>query len=227
MRRGPLAGRYPAVAAMVMAALIPYLALSAAVGPVTPIIARDLHASLQTMSLGAGLANAAYAVGTVLAVQFAQLLPQRRMMLGYVVLLVIGSVLTAAAQNISMYIVGQILQGLCTSLLLIAAVPPLSLGFPASKLRITGMIMNMCIFGAVALRPTIGGLQAEAGAWRPLFWIVSLIALTALVLCVLTFEDAPPADPTSPRDVPALGLATVGCFAAFFGSSQLLTHDFL
>jgi hypothetical protein len=136
-------------------------------------------------------------------------------------------VLTAAAQNISMYIVGQILQGLCTSLLLIAAVPPLSLGFPASKLRITGMIMNMCIFGAVALGPTIGGLQAEADAWRPLFWIVSGIALTALILCVLTFEDAPPADPTSPRDVPALGLATVGCFAAFFGSSQLLTHDFL
>ena len=48
MRQGPLAGRYPAVATMVMAALIPYLALSAAVGPVTPIIARDLHASPQT-----------------------------------------------------------------------------------------------------------------------------------------------------------------------------------
>jgi MFS family permease len=227
MRQGPLAGRYPAVATMVMAALIPYLALSAAVGPVTPIIARDLHTSLQTMSLGAGLANAAYAVGTVLAVQFAQLLPQRRMMLGYAVVLVIGSLLTALAQNVEMYIVGQVLAGLCTSLLLIAAVPPLSLGFPASKLPITGMIMNMCIFGAVALGPTVGGLQAEADAWRPLFLIVSLIALTALVLAVLTFEDAPPADPTSPRDVPALALATVGCVAAFVGSSQLLTHDFL
>jgi hypothetical protein len=35
------------------------------------------HASLQTMSLGSGLANAAYAIGTVLAVQFAQHLPQQ------------------------------------------------------------------------------------------------------------------------------------------------------
>src|ERR1700730_8050505 len=51
MRQGPLAGRYPAVAAMVLFALIPYLALSAALEPLTPIIARDLHASLQTMSL--------------------------------------------------------------------------------------------------------------------------------------------------------------------------------
>jgi len=227
MRQGPLAGRYPAVATMVMAALIPYLALSAAVGPVTPIIARDLHTSLQTMALGAGLANAAYAVGTVLAVQFSQLLPQRRVLLVYAVVLLAGSLLTASAQNVTMYIAGQVLAGLCTSLLLIAAVPPLSLGFPASKLKITGMIMNMCIFGAVALGPTIGGLQAEADAWRPLFWIVSGIALLALVLAVLTFEDAPPADPTSPKDVPALALATVGCVAAFVGSSQLLTHEFL
>ena len=54
MRQGPLAGRYPAVATMVMFALIPYLALSAALEPLTPIIAKDLHMSLQTMSLELG-----------------------------------------------------------------------------------------------------------------------------------------------------------------------------
>ncbi len=41
-RKGSLAGRYPAVAAMVMFALIPYLALSAALQPLTPIIVRQL-----------------------------------------------------------------------------------------------------------------------------------------------------------------------------------------
>ena len=68
LRQGPLAGRYPAVATMVMLALIPYLALSAALEPITPIIGEQLHMSPQTLSLGSGLANAAYAVGTVLAV---------------------------------------------------------------------------------------------------------------------------------------------------------------
>jgi hypothetical protein len=227
MRQGPLAGRYPAVAAMVLLALIPYLALSAALEPITPIIAAQLHTSLQTLSLGAGLANAAYAVGTVLAVQLAQHYPQRRMMVLYATLLVIGSVLAAAAPNVEMYIGGRVIQGLCTSLLLIAAVPPLALGYPTSKLRTTAMVMNMCIFGAVAAGPAIGGLQAQAEAWRPLFWIVAAVALGALTLAVLTFEDAPPADPDSPRDLLALGLAAVGCVAAFFGSSQLLTHSFL
>jgi MFS family permease len=155
MLQGRLAGRYGAAAAMVMCALIPYLALSAAIGPVTPIIARQLHMSLQTMSLSAGMGNAAYAAGTVLAVQFTQLFPQRRMLVLYVILLVIGSVLAAAAQNAGMFIAGHVLQGLCTSLLLIAAVPPLALGFGVAKLRATAVIMSMCIFGAVALGPTV------------------------------------------------------------------------
>src|SRR6202048_772669 len=149
LRPGPLAGRYPAVAAMVVLFLVPYLALSAALQPITPLITGTLHMSPQAMSLGAGMANAGYAVGTVLAVQFAQHLPQRRMLLVYGALLVAGSVLAAAATSPGMCITGHVLQGVCTSLLLIAAAPPLFLGYPAAKLRWTAMIMNICIFGAV------------------------------------------------------------------------------
>jgi len=227
MRQGALAGRYPVAAAMVIFALIPYLALSAALQPLTPIIAHDLHMSPQTMSLGLGMANAGYAVGTVLAVALAQHLPQRRMMVVYAGLLVIGSILTAAAQNSGMFIAGHVLQGLCTSLLLIAAVPPLALGFGTSKLRDTAVIMNLCIFGAVALGPTIGGIQANSGGWRPLFYVVAAISLAALVLSVLTFEDSPPADRSAPWGVAAIGLAAAGSAAAFFGASELLTHAFL
>ena len=227
MRQGPLAGRYPAAAARVIFALVPYLGLSAALQPLAPAIGADLHMSAQTMSLGLGLANAGYAVGTVLAVQLAQLLPQRRMMVLYAALLVIGSVLAAAAQGPAMFIVGHVLQGLCTSLLLIAAVPPLAIGFGLPKIRTTAMIMNVCIFGAVALGPTVGGIQASAGGWRPLFWITAAISLAALVLSVLTFEDAPPADPDAPRAGHVLALAAAGCVAAFYGASELLTHPFL
>jgi MFS family permease len=212
---------------MVMFALIPYLALSAAIGPVTPIINRDLHMSSQAMSLASGMANAAYAVGTVMAVYFAQLLRQRRMMVLYVSLLVIGSILAAAAQNSTMFIAGHVLQGLCTSLLLIAAVPPLALGFGVEKFRSTAVIMSMCIFGAVTLGPAIGGLQAEANAWRPMFWVIAGISVAALLLALLTFEDTPPADPSAPRSLLPIGLAAAGSVAAFFGASQLTTHKFL
>src|SRR5689334_19284493 len=227
LRSGPLAGRYPAVAAMVVLFLVPYLALSAALQPITPLIADSLHMSAQATSLTSGMANAAYAAGTVLAVLLAQHLHQRRTMLVYAAFLVIGSVLAAAATDPPMFIVGHILQGLCTSLLLIAAAPPLFLGYPAAKLRWTTMIMNMCIFGAVAAGPLIGGAQASFHAWRPLFWIVAGIALAGLVMSLLTFSDAPPADLSAPRDPVAVGLAAAGSVAAFWGAAELLTHRFL
>ncbi len=212
---------------MVVLFLVPYLGLSSALLPLTPIIAAQLHVSLQTMSLASGLANAGYAVGTVLAVQLAQHLPQRRMTVVYASFLVIGSVLAAAATGAAMFIVGHVLQGLCTSLLLIASTPPLVLGYPAAKLRSTAVIFNLCIFGAVAAGPLVGGAQASFNAWRPLFWIVAGIAVVALVMSLLTFQDAPPADRSAPRDPVALGLAATGSVAAFWGAAELLTHRFL
>jgi Major Facilitator Superfamily len=136
-------------------------------------------------------------------------------------------VLAAAAQDPAMWIAGHVLQGLCTSLLLIAAAPPLLTGFGVPRIRSSAVILNVCVFGAVALGPPIGGIQASAHAWRPLFWILAAISLAALVLSVLTFEDAPPADPDAPRDAVALGLAVAGCVATFYGASELLTHRFL
>src|SRR3978361_1010528 len=158
---GPLAGRYPAVAAMALLALVPYLALSSALTPLSPLISRDLDMRAQTLSLGLGLANAGYALGTILAVVFAQHLPQRVMLVSYAALSVVGSVLLASAQDPGMFIAGPVLQGLTPSLLLIAAVPPLALGFGAEKLRYTSVTMSICIFGAVALGPTVGRIQAD------------------------------------------------------------------
>jgi hypothetical protein len=106
-------------------------------------------------------------------------------------------------------------------------VPPLALGFGTAKLRETAVIMNLCIFGAVALGPTIGGIQAQADAWRPLFFVVAGVSLASLVLTVLTFEDAPPANPGAPVDPLAIALAGAGSVAAFLGASELLTHKFL
>jgi nucleotide-binding universal stress UspA family protein/MFS family permease len=226
IRPGPLSGRYAPTAAMVVLFLVPYLGLSGALNPLTPIIAASLHTSEQTMSLGYGLANAGYALGTVLAVQLAQHLPQRRLTVVYAALLVIGSVLAAAANGPALFIVGHVMQGLCTSLLLIASTPPLILGYPVKKLRSTAVIFNLCIFGAVAAGPLIGGAQASFHAWRPLFWIVAGIAFLGLVFSLLTFSDAPPADLSAPRDPVAIGLAASGAVLAFFGAAQLLTHGF-
>jgi MFS family permease len=225
--RGPLAGSYLAAAALVVFALIPYLALTSSFTPLLPVLAKSLHLSKQSLQLTSGMANAAYAVGTVLAVQFAQHLRQRRMLLLYATLFVVASVFATLAFTPGFFIAGHILQGLCTSLMLIAAVPPLVIGWPASKLPWTAAVMNMCIFGAVAAGPIIGGAQAGSMDWRPLFWMVAGAGFVAWLLIWLTWEDVEPQDTSAPWDWVAMLLAGGGCSAAFFGASELQTHPFV
>jgi MFS family permease len=225
--KGPLAASYPGAVALVVFALTPYLVLSTALTPLTPALSKSLGLSQQSLQLTTGMANAAYAFGTVLAVQLQLHLRGRRMLVLYAMVFLIGSVLAAAAWTPGLFIAGRVLQGLCTSLMLIAAVPPLVVKWPASKMPWTAATMNMCIFGAVALGPVIGGVQANAHAFRPLLWIIAGLAGMALLMAVLTFEDQPPQDRSAPWDWVAQLLAGLGCAAAFFGASELQTHRFM
>ena len=224
--RGPLADSYLGAVALVVFALTPYLMLSTAMQPLTTIVGANLGMSEQSLELTNGMANAAYAVGTVAAVQLAVHLPARRLLLVYVSLFVIGSVLAAAASAPAVFIAGRVLQGLCTSLMLIAAVPPLVTGWEVSKMPWTAATMNMCIFGATAVGPVVGGIQAGAGGWRALFWVIVALAVLALAFALLTYEDKPPQDRSSPWDWVAQGLAGAGCAATFFGASELTSHSF-
>ena len=88
------------------------------------------------------------------------------------------------------------------------------------------VLYNHQVFGAVAAGPTIGGIQANAHGWRPLFGVVAGISLVAFLLSLLTFEDAPPADRSAQRDPAAIGLAAAGSATAFFGASGIRAFTF-
>ncbi|MGH9089480.1 MAG: MFS transporter [Acidimicrobiales bacterium] len=221
MRRGPLADSYPSAVALVVFSLIPFLSLTAAVFPMVTVIGKSLGIATTTLDVTLSLSTAGYAVGTVLAVQLATHFPARRLLLVYETAFVVSAVLAAWAPTADVFLGAFVTEGLCTSLMLIAAVPPLIIGWPPERMPVTGAVMNLAIFGAVAIGPTVGAVQAASGSWRPLFWGVAAVAFLALLFSVLTFEDAPPQDTSAPWDVLALVLAVLGCAAAFFGAGVL------
>ena len=221
VQRGPLADSYPGAAALVVFSLIPYLALTAGIFPLVDVIAHSTGLTPHALDVTIAVSTGAYAAGTVLAVQFAMHLPARRMLVVYESVFVVASLLAAWAPSGPVFIGAFIVQGLCTSLMLIAAVPPLVTRWPAKKMPVTGMIMNLCIFGAVAVGPTLGAVQLGAHHWRLLFWGVAGVAVLALLFSLLTYQDDPPQDRSAPWDVVAITLAVVGCGAAFFGAGEL------
>jgi MFS family permease len=224
--RGPLASSYWSAVAMVLAALTPFLVLSSALPPLTGMIGKEVGLGSSGLEMSAGMADAAYCFGTVLAVQLVTRLPGRRLLVLYAAIFALASLAVAAASSPEIFFAGRILQGLMTSLMLITAVPALALAFPPFRLRTTAMVMNMGIFGAVAIGPVIGGALAGSGNWRLLFWVAGGIGLVALTFVLLTFSDTPPGDREVEFDLESLGLASVGCTAAFFGASGLVDHSF-
>ncbi|HZO33768.1 MAG TPA: MFS transporter [Gaiellaceae bacterium] len=223
-RRGPLADSYPAAVALVVSALVPFLAVTAAIEPLSKLIGHDLHLGKAALQLTTAMSDAGYAVGTVISVQLAQHLRQRRLLLVYVTLFVAAAIVAAWAPTRELFVGALVLEGLCTSLMLIGAVPPLVIGFGADRVASTGVIMNLCIFGAVTAGPSLGGFEAGAHDWRTLFWAVAAIGLIAWLFALLTFEDQEPQDPDAPWDWIALALAAGGCVAAFFGAAELEIH---
>jgi MFS family permease len=225
-KQGPLADSYWAAVALVIFALTPFLVLTSAVSSLNELIGGSLHLGESELQMTTGMANAAYCFGTVLSIQLIARLPPRRVLLGLIVTFVIASVAAAWAPVAWFFIVGRILQGLTTAMMLIAAVPTLVTGWPARREPPTAATMNLAIFGAVALGPVVGGVAAGLETWRTLFWIVAAVGAAGLLMVVLTYEDAEPQDPDAPIDVVALLLAGFGTAAAFFGTAQLGGHSF-
>ena len=125
--------------------------------------------STSSFDMAFALSTGAYTAGTVIAVQLAMHFPARRPLVGYEVLFVVASALAAWAPTPDAFIAGFVAEGLATSLMLIAAVPPLVTSWPVTKMPTTAAVMNLCIFGGVAIGPTLGALQLGSHAWRSLF----------------------------------------------------------
>ena len=117
-----------------------------------------LHLSPQALSLSFGHVQCGLCAGTVLAIQLAVHFPQRRLLVSYAAIFTLGSLMSATAFTPGLFIAGHVLQGLFTSMMLIAAAPALVLGWPTKRLPTTAIVMNIGIFGAVAAGPVIGGL---------------------------------------------------------------------
>ena len=210
---------YTLAVALSLLALSPFIVLTTATSAVTHVIAHSLHASSTTLEVGSGLSNAGYALGAVVAADLAQRFVQRHLFLIYEALFVVASLLAAFAPDAAIYLVGHVLQGMATGLLLVAALPPLILRFPPSRLPLTVAFVNIGLFGAIALGPFLGDVFANIGQWRWLFAAAAILGALGWVSAWFGYDAWPPMNPDLPVDKPVFPLAIAATFLPFLGSA--------
>lgn len=214
-----LRGTYAMAVLLALLALCPSLVLSTGLLPLTGAMATDLGTSQTWLQVANGLSNAAFAVGVVFAAQLAQRFVQRRLFLSYSAAFLVGSLLAALAPSLPLLLVGRVLQGGTTGLMMISALPPLITRFGVRRLPWTVAIVNLGLFGATTLGPLVGGVTAGAGAWRSLMWVIAALGALGLLAAVLGYPGFDPPEPELPVDGPALVLASLGTVLTFLATS--------
>src|SRR4051794_15529869 len=216
-----LQGNYALAVAMVLLGLCPDLVLSTGFLPLSGPMTQDLDTSRTWLQVSNGLSNAAFAVGVVGAAQLAQRFVQRPLFITYAAIFVLGSVLAAVAPSMPLFLVGRVLQGAMTGLMMISALPPLVTRFGVGRIPWSAAIVNIGLFGATALGPMVGGLVAGSGSWRALMWVIAGLGALAVVSAYLGYPVFDPADPDLPVDWPALGLTLLGAMLLFLATSAV------
>ena len=204
-------------------ALSPGFILSSSLGLLHPNIAESLGTSPGSILWVSILGNAALALGAVLAADLTQRFRNRPLFVTYQAMFIIGSAIGFLAPNLTTLVLGHTLQGLATGLLLVAALPPLVISFPAHRLKTTIPAVVMGLFGAVTVGPLVGGYVAATGAWRMLFLATVVIGVATLALALVALSEKEPLNPGARIDAPALLLSAGGAGLSFIGVGALMS----
>jgi MFS family permease len=217
----PLAGRWSTALAMALLAMAPFVVLSTASFPISQVQGRDLGTGPAGLQVANGLANAAYALGVVVAADLSQRFPGRRLYLACTAVFAAASAAAAMAPDIGWFATGRVLQGAATGMLLVVALPPLVTRHGAGRVPLTVALVNLGLFGGATVGTTIGGLAAGPGQWRWLFAALGAVALAGFVIGLLGFERDSADSPHMGFDPSGIPLAAAATALPFLGVSLL------
>jgi MFS family permease len=153
---------------------------------------------------------------------------RKRCFIWGLVLYGIGALISAAAPNLGVLILGNsVFEGVGTALL----IPPV---YILATLWFTDLTRRAWAFGAIsglggigaAAGPLIGGVITTGISWRAAFLFQALIVGTIIVLSRRLVDPLPP-DPTRPFDSIGAILSGVGLFCIVFGILQAGSNNTL
>ncbi|WP_084692364.1 MFS transporter [Parafrankia elaeagni] len=181
--------------------------------PIIPALPRLFHAPAADTSWIITITLLAGAVATPVAGRLGDMYGKRRVMLGSVWLLVLGSLVCALSTSLAPMVVGRGLQGLSTGLI------PLGISLlrdelPAERLGSALGLMSSSLGIGGALGVPVAAVIAQTFTWHVLFWMATGLSLAILLLLWRVVPESPVREAAPGRFdvVGALGLAAgVSC----------------
>lgn len=151
-----------------------------------------------------------------------QSIPTKRLCVGALGILFIGSVGCFFAGSYPLLLCFRMFQAVGASMMIPIMMSTALLVAPKEKI---GVIMALCVCGTTlgpAFGPTISGLVMKYADWRTTYLLIAALVAVALVLVILAVDNV--AEITKPKlDVLSIILSTAGLAAFLYGVSIICT----
>ncbi|MFE0145567.1 MFS transporter [Nonomuraea sp. NPDC059007] len=214
-RMTPTRNPWPGVVVLAFAASVAAVQNTAVV-PLLPILQRELNASLTAVSWTLTISLLVSAVATPLLSRFGDMYGKRRVILGALALLIIGSIIAAVATTLPWLIVGRVLQGF------VAALVPLAIGVVRDVLPRNQLATGIGVLSATMGFGAGGGMLLAglvAGDYHMLFWVTTALSVIGSVFVFFLVRDTAPAGGGRP-DLAGAALMIVWLVALLLAISQ-------
>lgn len=131
---------------------------------------------------------------------------------------IVGAVISAVAAGFTGLLIGRMIQGIATGLMLPLIFTVLLAIYPPEKRGGAMGLVGLVIMFAPAVGPTLAGLILGALSWRWIFWLFVPLLVVALVISVIFMENVVPL--TKPKvDFLSIVGSTVGFGGLVIGAS--------
>ncbi|MCS0673480.1 DHA2 family efflux MFS transporter permease subunit [Cytobacillus firmus] len=143
----------------------------------------------------------------------------RKLFIGSVVSLILGTLIAALAFNFEMLMFARVLQAVGMGLLLPLMFNTVLVIYPQEKRGAAMGLVALVIMVAPASGPTIGGLLIEYLTWHYIFWFSLPLLVIGLLIGLKYLKNV--TDVTKPRiDLLSVLLSTIGFGGVVFGFSK-------
>lgn len=97
---------------------------------------------------------------------------------------ILGSLISGFGINFAMVLIGRMIQGIGTGIILPLMFTVAMLIFPASKLGTVNGILALVIMFAPAIGPVVTGFILAAGSWQAVFFSFVILLVVALIIAI-------------------------------------------
>ena len=178
-------------------------------------IGADLGLGVSALQWVIDAYNLVYASLLLTGGTLADLYGRRRVFALGVGFLIVGSVICALAPSGAILIAGRGITGLGAALEVPTSLAILAVAYPGPKERAWALgVWASCNGLAFVIGPTIGGLLADGGGWRSIFWLIVPVCAATLGLAMTAVpESSDPKDRSLDLPGQALAIVALACFS--------------